>query len=178
VSPPPKYKLDLYGAVLPALDNHDLKFFEGLDEEQRKGFSPPVVQRTMATVHNGSLSEYHIWIVNERANRNFHDLWKHPELQYLLLASCGSGRRQRHAWVNMTRTTHKSDKISTFLQQFWPAANDFELGIIQSKFTDETFYEFVRSSGSTPEEEKEVLDAYDKLTGKKKSSKKATGKKA
>jgi len=169
------HKLDIF-ETLSAIDRRDMTFYERLDDEQRKGFAPPVVLRWASAVTDGNMSEYMMWLVNERANINFHDIWRHPELQSKLLASCGHGRQQRHRWVPMAKSGKKADKVYDFLRQFWPEANDTEVGILFGQFTDDTFEDFVLSSGSTPEEVKEVMDAYARLVGKKVSSKKASKK--
>ena len=68
-----------------------------------------------------------------------------------------------------------SDKVRDFISQFWADANDFEIEILLNQFTDSSFEEFVFSSGATPQEIKEVMQEYDRLTGKTTKSK---GKKA
>jgi hypothetical protein len=160
------HKLDIF-ETLAAIDRRDKDFYSTLTEEARKGFAPPVVLRWASAVRDGPNSEHYIWLVNERVNVNFHDIWDHPELQYKLLASCGTGKNERnHQWVAMAGKMKKADKVRTFIGQFWPDANDTELYILLNQFTDESFEDFVLSSGSTPDEIKEVMEAYGRLTGK------------
>jgi len=160
------HKLDMFNDVLPAIDRRNMSFFSGLSDEEKKGFAPPVVLRFASAVNDGPTSEHYLWLVNERANINFWDIADHPELQYKLIASCGYGRSQRHPWINMVGKTKKTDRVRDFFSEFWPDANDRELDIIFSQFTDETFEDFVMSSGSTPDIIKEILEAYGRLTGK------------
>lgn len=172
------HKLDIF-ETLAAIDRREKDFFSGLSPDQQKGFAPPVVLRWASAVSDGPMSEHYIWLVNERANINFWDISDHPELQFKLLASCGAGRPHRHQWVPMVKKERKSNQVRDFVADFYPNANDLELDIILDKFTDQTFEDFVLSSGKPPEEIKEVLDAYDRLTGKiKPKAKKARGKKA
>ncbi len=160
-----EYKLDLFNEVLPAIDRRDLGFYGRLSDEQKKGFAPPVVLR-FASSAKGQAAEHHMWLVNERANINFWDISDHPELQFKLIASCGYGSRQQHPWINMVGKAKKSDRVREFLSEFWPDANDRELDIIFSQFADDTFEDFVLSSGCTPDTAKEILEAYARLTGK------------
>lgn len=169
-----EHKLDIF-ETLSAIDKRDKDFFSGLSDDQRKGFAPPVVLRWASSVNDGDISENYIWLVNERANINFHDIWEHPELQYKLLASCGSGKSQRHHWIPMVGKRKKNDKVRNFISEFWPDANDFEIEILLNQFTDSSFEEFVFSSGATPQEIKEVMQEYDRITGK---TTKTKGKKA
>lgn len=161
------HKLDIF-ETLAAIDKRDLGFFSRLSDEEQKGFAPPVVLRWASAVSDGSTSEITAWLVNERVNINFWEIADHPELQFKLMASCGQGRGQRHQWVPMVGRAKKSDRVRDFLIQFWPDANDTELDIIFGQFTDDTFEEFVLSSGEAPDTIKEVLEAYARLTGKAK----------
>ena len=168
------HKLDIF-ETLAAIDRRDFDFYERLTDEQRKGFAPPVVLKWVAGVE-GPLAEQYLWLTNQ-ANINFWDIYEHPELQFKLMASAGRGRNQRHKWIALPKSKAKTDKVSMFLSQFWPDANDYELGIILNQYTSETFSDFVRSAGLTPAEEKEVIEAYERLSGKpvkkpKKASKK------
>ena len=159
------YKLDMFNEVLPAIDRRDMGFYDRLTDEQKKGFAPPVVLR-FASSAQGAAAEHYMWLVNERANVNFWDISDHPELQYKLIASCGYGGKQYHPWINIVGSKKKSDQVRTFLSEFWPDANDRELDIIFNQFTDDTFEDFVMSSGCMPDVAKEILEAYARLTGK------------
>ena len=160
------HKLDIF-ETLAAVDRRNTGFYAGLSEDEKKGFAPPVVLRWASGVNDGAASEHYIWLTNERANINFWEIADHPELQYKLLASCGIGSNQRHKWIPMAGKKRKSDRVREFLSTFWPDANDRELDILFHKFTEEEFEDFVKFSGCDPEEEKEVLDEYAKLIGKK-----------
>lgn len=172
------HKLDIF-ETLAAIDRRNFDYFEKLSDEQRKGFAPPVVLKWVAGVE-GPMAEQYLWLTNQQVNVNFWDIYEHPELQFKLMASVGRGRNQRHKWIALPKTKSKTDKISVFLSQYWPDANDEELGIILNQYTHETFSAFVLSAGLVPAEEKEVIAAYERLSGKppkkpKKASKKGEG---
>jgi hypothetical protein len=170
------HKLDIF-ETLTAIDRHDLDFYDRLPEDLQKGFAPPVVLRWASAINDGPNAAVNVWLVNDRANMNFWEIAGHPELQYKLLASCGLGKTQRHQWINMVGRAKKSDRVRDFLIKFWPDANDMELDIIFNQFTEETFEEFVLSSGEPPADIKEILEAYARLTGKAKpKSKRAKSK--
>jgi hypothetical protein len=164
------HKIDIF-QTLKAIDERDMDFFANLSEEERKGFAPPVVLRWASAV-DGKAAEHYIWLVNDRANINFHDIWEHPELQYKLLASCGAGGRQSHKWLSMTTAKKKkADTVRFFISSFWPDANDNEVEILLNQFTEESFEDFAFSSGRTPDEIQEVLESYGRLIGKAYKSK-------
>lgn len=161
------HKLDIF-ETLAAIDKRDFGFYGRLSDELQKGFAPPVVLRWASAISDGQNSPLNTWLVNDRANVNFWEIADHPELQFKLLASCGMGRTQRHQWINMVGRAKKSDRVRDFLSRFWPDANDMELDIIFGQFTDDTFEDFVMSSGEAPDTIKEILEAYARLTGKAK----------
>lgn len=170
------YKLDIF-ETLASIDKRDFGFYDRLTEEQRKGFAPPVILKWVSGIQgDGNTAEQYIWLTNQ-ANINFWDIYDHPELQYKLMASAGRGRNQRHKWIPLPKNGMKSDKVTKFLSQFWPDANDTEMKIILNQYTRETFIAFVYSAGLTPEEEKEIIDAYDRYAGKPKKAKKSESKK-
>lgn len=92
-------KLDLF-AVLGRLDRGDMDLYQSLGEDQRVelekilGFLLP---KWMTGIHNDQAHMIALTTFNEHGNRGWHDkLSGHPELQTKILATCGSGRTQRH----------------------------------------------------------------------------------
>ena len=164
------YKLDIF-ETLGALDKRNFSFYEKLTEEEKKGFAPPVVMRWLSAINNGPNAPLSIMLVNERANTNFYEIYDHPEVQFKLMASCGLGRTQRNQWIPLSSKNGQNNLVFQFLSKFFPEANLNELNLILNQFTAESFKEFVLSSGSSPDEEKEVLKAYDRSINKAKGTK-------
>lgn len=79
-----KYKLDL-NTVLSRIDTKDRKWFASLSAEERKSFAGIVMLRYMSS-GAGAYGDYCLLASNE-ANKHFHEMWEHPELQYLLLTA-------------------------------------------------------------------------------------------
>lgn len=122
-----KHALDLT-KTLNAIDAHDLGYFSRLKPEEQKGFASPVVLR-MTSSASAPLSEWALIAANEKANLYHFDLYKHPELQYMLMASCGEGRT-RHPWIPMAKKESGIGPKEEFLQRFYPMANADELKIV------------------------------------------------
>lgn len=169
------YKLDIF-ETLTAIDKRNFEFYDKLDADQKKGFAPPVAMRWLSAVADGQTSPLYIMLTNDRANINFYEIYDHPELQYKLMASCGYGRVHRHQWIPLSGKKQQNDKVITFLEKFYPEANVNELHMLLNQFTKETFKEFVLGSGCTPEEEKEVIKAYERSGDKTKDKKPKTKK--
>ncbi len=88
--------LDLFNSVLPNLDAGNFEFYNSLTDQQKKEFSPFVIMKFMSAVRNKKDIPYHLIAVNRAVNRDFWELSDYPDLQYLLLAACGSGSKKRH----------------------------------------------------------------------------------
>lgn len=159
-------KLDIFEAM-EALDLRRGDWFAAQPEDARKSFAPPVFLRWASTVGDGVQAEAMLERVNERVNLC---MWTHaqdhPELVFRLAASCGTGRRQRHAWVPMTAKRQKASRVRAFVAEQNPGINDIEIDIVLSGHTRRSFAEYVESCGVDPSEAKEVIKAHDKQAPK------------
>lgn len=167
---PREFKLDVW-RVLKNLDLRNLNFYDSLNDEEKKAFAPLVLMRWASAVQdNSGFSDYYISTVNSLVNVGFWELSKHPELQWKLLAVCGSGQTQRHGWIASKRkvTTSQLDK---FILQFYPSLNDLELDLAKSKFTESSLKQFCRDSGMADNEIKTIITEHKKYIDGK-----ATGK--
>lgn len=155
-----EHKLDIFD-TLNAIDRRKLNWLDDQPEEAKKGFAPPVVLRWAAGV-DGAASERYLLAVNASANMFSKDLWsQYPDLLYRLMASCGNGMKQRHVWVPFpSKKKNNPGKARDLLERLYPHYNDMEVDLVMSRFTPETFVEFVQGCGLDPSEEKEVLKSY------------------
>jgi hypothetical protein len=105
---------DLF-AALGAVDAKQYGWYDGLNTDQRKKFSPYMMLQWTPTVvpRNPAIAAYYIISVNEHANQHYFDstIQRHPELQWMMLcaASPGTGKQQRK-WVPKL-----SEKISKYV---------------------------------------------------------------
>ena len=125
-----KYKLDLFNEVLPAIDKRDFGFFSRLTEEQKKAFSAIVALRAMSGSPNinKDMCEYAIFAANE-ANKDFWNpqIARHPELQFLILASMGIGNRIAHEWIKGPTNKKNNNKVTEVLRLYYPLVNSDEM---------------------------------------------------
>jgi len=160
-----EYKLDIFEA-LRAMDTRDGGWLGRQPEEARKGFAAPVFLRWASAVQDGPAGEATIWLVNERVNIGALDMMgPHPELLFRLAASCGLGTRQRHEWLGMPSRKATSNKARELVERFYPTANAWEIDMLLRQHTRDTFQQFVNETGCTPDEAKEAMKAYDRLSG-------------
>ena len=75
-------------SVMLAIDKRDKDWYVNLTAEQKKAFSTWMMMR-YASSAQGKSSMHYLFMVNELVNKNYEDMYKHPELQWLLLSLCG-----------------------------------------------------------------------------------------
>lgn len=155
-------KLDIF-QLLRATDRRDGNWFANQSAEAQKEFAPPVVLRWAATVEGGQEGAYMLWMVNENVNVHMYDLYKHPELVYRLIASCGVGKPLKHQWIPAHKRKGGENKAFELLAKMHPDSNDRELEMLMDKYTKETFSELVLDCGFQPADAKAVMKDYDKL---------------
>ena len=116
--------------VMAAVDKKDRGFYKRLNDEQKKAFSAWMMMRYCSSVQGRDAANY-IYLTNELVNFQFMEVSKHPELQWLLLSACGTGKIQFHPYLKPPNAKKKKNKISEFLYQLCPNCKpeDIELMI-------------------------------------------------
>jgi len=154
------HKLDIF-KTLTAIDRRKVDFYENLTAEEKKGFAVPVIMRWLsATQDQGGTHSYYLHMVNEFVNKNLWQLaGKHNELVYQLMASCGTGKKERHEWIKVNKT---KSKIDQWLTGKFPGSNALELKLIKRQLDREQFKELVQSYATPDKEEKALMLAWKK----------------
>lgn len=155
-----KYKLSL-AEVLNALDKRDLGYYSRLTEDEQKSYVPLVLMRYMSSLADQHQhTAYAVLATNDIVNIGFWTLSKHPELQHKLLCIAGLGSKQYRPWL--AAKSKKSNKIQSWLQEHYPHLNTAEIDIIIANHTSETWHEFIKGSGISDAEVKELNSAWKK----------------
>ena len=111
--------MDLFKEVLPAIDKGDTRWVENLSDAELKEVAPFVVMKFMSASNTKGMEDYHILAVNEIVNKRFWELNEHKELQMLLLAICGTGKRQYHYFPGASKTDGKLFKFFHKIHPLW-----------------------------------------------------------
>jgi len=155
---PAKPKLDL-PKTLEAFDRRNYNYYETLPEEFKKQYSAFVLMRFMSSAPNQDRNhEYFLYAVNELVNKNFWDLSKYPDLQHLLLCSCGTGRKQFHKWIP-NKKIKKMKWIELFAEKY-KDLSDLEIKILKKTHTKDDIYEMSMSLGKTDKEAEEYAQSF------------------
>jgi len=157
-------KVDIFD-LLQHADLKDSEFYSKLTPKQQQKWNALVPMRWFSTVGDGSqYRDDTLILTNTLVNVNFWNLREHPELQWRLIALCGSGVKLRHSWIAMPKRK-KISKLAEFMLQWYPSANNMELDLITNSMTRDDFEQFVKSTGATDQELQEQLEAFDEAKG-------------
>lgn len=150
-------------------DLRNKDFYSGLSPELQESFSPFVAMRWMSSVSDSSKYRDEVLIlVNEFMNKDYGAIKKeHNELHWKMLALCGPGVKMYHNWIPAPKRTASSSKLEDFLWDWFPRANKDEINILLNKMTRDDFENFVKSTGASDPEVKEIMEMYDKQNGRK-----------
>lgn len=113
--------------IMAAIDKKDRGFYSRLSIEQKKAFSAWMMMRYCSSVQ-GRFSADYIFMTNELVNKDFSEVSKHPELQWLLMSACGSGKVEFHPYIKPPTARKKKNKVFEFVYGIYPhmKAEDIE----------------------------------------------------
>ena len=127
-------------------------FYENLTEEERKKFSTYLMIRWGSSVQGSrELQEFYVIATNERFNKHFFNLSKHPKLQWLLATTVSPGLgTYKHQWIPLRKKEAGAGSTKKQLAELFPHYKDDEIELLASITS------------------KKELDAYIKLHGREK----------
>lgn len=141
--------------VMNAIDTRQYDWYSGLSDDKKKAFSVWMMMRYASTVE-GNEAPLYLYYVNECVNIHFSDISKHPELQWMLLATCGRGKKQKHYYIKPPNSRTKKDRVSEFLLGLYPTMKESEIQLLKDLNTDEELKELAIKHGYTDKEIKEI----------------------
>lgn len=139
---------------LSAMDFSNKDFYKGLTDEQKKEMSVWVLMRFMSS--SQAMPEHHIMMVNDLVNHNFNNLAKHQELQWKLLALCGTKKKQYHAWIAPPKGV-KKNKLEEAVLVHYPLMRSDELELFMKINTKEDLAAFFKDNGYDDKQIKELF---------------------
>ena len=142
--------------VMLAIDRKRRDWYDGLTDEQVKAFSAWMMMRYASSVQGSNAASY-LFMVNECVNKNFSDLSKHPELQWLLFTLCGSGKKEFHPYIKPPTSRKKKNRIAEWLSEMYPLAKSDEIDLIMELNDKTELRELALENGMTDKEIKELF---------------------
>jgi len=159
-----EYKNDMFKDILPALDRGDKKFYSTRTAEQKEEIAKSmwILMRNMS--FSNRYPQHYMVMVNNLVNQDFNLFVKkvamgkegHPELQWMLLALCGTGERN---WFGRTPVMKgmKKNKIEEALLKRYPLLRNDELQMLINMNSREELEEFFRQNGYDDAQIKEIF---------------------
>ena len=113
-------------------------FYDELTDEERKKFSNYLMIRWGSSVTGSrELQEFYVIATNERLNKHFFDLSRHPKLQWLLATTVSPGMgTPRHTWIAPKKKETGLSAKKKQLTKLYPHYKDDEIDLL-AKITDQ-----------------------------------------
>ena len=119
------------GNEMAAYDRKDREYYDKFTDEQRKSFSTYLMLKYGANVGGSAdMQAYYLMATNERVNKHFFDLGKHPKLQWLSCTTVSPQMgNQFHYWLK-TKKKEGDNKSQKFLAKLYPAMKSDEIELL------------------------------------------------
>lgn len=158
------YKLDLFRQVLPALDRRDKFYFSRLTPEEKASIEPWLLMRWMTSAVSDREQPHYLLSINDFVNNNFSCLVQkktlgiegHKELQWMLLALCGTGKTPQRKFMKPPKGAVKN-RLEEALLSFFPLLKDSDLELLIQINTQDDLKQFFIDNGYDDKTIKEIF---------------------
>jgi hypothetical protein len=129
------------------LKNRD--FYDELTDEERKKFSTFLMIRWGSAVEGSrDLQEFYLISANERLNKNFFAMGKHPKLQWLCATTVSPDMgTPRHNWIAPKKKEPGASSIRKQLSEIYPHMKDDDIAVLASITTKKEIDDYNKQLG-------------------------------
>jgi hypothetical protein len=134
---------------MACFDKKDRHFYDSLTDEERKKFSNFLMLRWGSSV-NGSpeLQEFYLIATNERLNKHFFAINKHPKLQWLCATAVSPDMgAMRHNWIAPKKKEGSNNEVKRLLMDLMPNAKMSDIDAMCQLVTKKEIKELLREHG-------------------------------
>jgi hypothetical protein len=130
-------------------DRKNRGFYDELTDEEKKKFSNFLMIRYGSSVQGSTdLQEFYLIATNERLNKNFFAINRHPKLQWLTATTVSPGMgTQRHQWIAPRKKEPGVGTIRKQLADMYPHFKDNELDLLAKITNKKDIDDYLKSSG-------------------------------
>lgn len=134
------------------LDLKDRGFYDSLTDEERKKFSNYLMIRWGSSVEARSeMQEFYLISTNERLNKHFFAINRHPKLQWLCATAISPGfGQQQHVWIAASPKNARNQDRKKQLARLFPKAKQDEIELLAELNDQDTVDQYVRDLGLGP----------------------------
>jgi hypothetical protein len=130
-------------------DRKNRNFYDSLTVEERKKFSNFLMIRYGSSV-TGSADLQHFYLVatNERLNKHFFNINKHPKLQWLCATTVSPDMgTMRHNWIAPKKKEAGASGIKKQLAELFPHMKDDEIDLMSKINTKKDIDAYLKEMG-------------------------------
>jgi len=130
-------------------DRKNRGFYNELTDEERKKFSNYLMIRWGSAVQGSQeLQEFYLIATNERLNKRFFDINRHPRLQWLTATTVSPGMgSHRHQWIAPKKREAGASGIRKQLAELYPHMKDDELDVMVKINTKKDIDAYLKQAG-------------------------------
>lgn len=124
-------------------------FYDDLTAEEKKKFSNFLMIRWGSAVEGSrELQEFYVIATNERLNKHFFDVAKHPKLQWLMATAVSPGLgTHRHPWIAPRKKQSGASARRRQLAEMYPHYKDDELDVMMAITTQKDIDQYFAAAG-------------------------------
>lgn len=124
-------------------------FYDDLTAEEKKKFSNYLMIRWGSAVDGSrDLQEFYVIATNERLNKHFFDLGRHPKLQWLLATTVSPDiGTPRHPWIAPKKKEAGLSAKRKALMEIFPHYKDDEIDVMAEITTQKEIDAYNREAG-------------------------------
>jgi hypothetical protein len=140
------------GNEMAQLDLKNRDFYNELTPDERKKFSNYLMIRWGSCVQGSrDLQEFYLIATNQRLNRHFFTINRHPQLQWLCATSVSPGiGRQKHQWIAPTKRQPGAASLQKQLSTLFPHLRDDETRLLAQITTKADLTAYLKEQGQEP----------------------------
>ena len=127
-------------------------FYDDLTPEEKKKFSNYLMIRWGSAVEGSrELQEFYVIATNERLNKHFFNVSKHPKLQWLMATTVSPDLgAQRHPWIAPKKKQAGASAKRKALTAMYPHYKDDEIEVMMQIVSDKEIKQYAKDSGDDP----------------------------
>ena len=134
---------------MSVFDRKDRTFYDSLTPEERKKFSNFLMIRYGSSVQGSrDLQEFYLIATNERLNKHFFNINRHPKLQWLCATTVSPGwGSKRHQWIAPKKKEAGVSGIKKQLAELYPNMKQDEIELMTKINTKKDIEAYLKQLG-------------------------------
>jgi hypothetical protein len=134
---------------MAVFDRKDRTFYDSLTTDEKKKFSNFLMIRYGSSVQGSrDLQEFYLIATNERLNKHFFAINRHPKLQWLCATTVSPGMGpQRHQWIAPKKKEPGASGVRKQLAELYPHLKDDELELMSEINTKKDIDAYLKQLG-------------------------------